>query len=100
MPKKNVKLSLGLKIDADSYYQKTVNGKTGETKVIHQQQPVQGTVRSTITTRPLKLEHSCSSEPRKTEHHSTWTPKSDKESRTSENEAKKGEQYNSSALFQ
>ncbi|EKG15772.1 hypothetical protein MPH_07207 [Macrophomina phaseolina MS6] len=100
MPKKHVKLSAGLSIDSSSFYQRTVNNNTGETKTVSQDQPVSGTARVTITNKPLKLEHSCSSGPNQTEHHSTWTPDTEKETRTSTNEAKKGAAYDSSALFQ
>ncbi|KAB2579015.1 hypothetical protein BFW01_g1113 [Lasiodiplodia theobromae] len=100
MSKKHVKLSAGFNIDASNYYQRTVNNNTGETKVFHQTQPVTGTAKVTITNKPLKLEHSCTSGPSHTEHHSTWTPKTEQESRTSSNEAKKGASYDSSALFE
>lgn len=100
MPKKHVKLSAGLNIDSSNYYQRTVNNNTGETKIFNQDQPVSGTAKVTLTNKPLKLEHSCSSGPNKTEHHSTWTSTTEKESRTSENAAKKSAAYDSSALFE
>ncbi|OJD29574.1 ribose 5-phosphate isomerase [Diplodia corticola] len=89
MSKKHVKLSAGFNVDASNYYQRTVNNNTGETKVFSQDQPVTGTAKVTITNKPLKLEHSCTSGPNHTEHHSSWTPKTEKESHTSSNEAKK-----------
>ncbi|KAL1638150.1 hypothetical protein SLS58_008890 [Diplodia intermedia] len=99
MSKKHVKLSAGFHVDASNYYQRTVDNNTGETKVFSQGQPVTGTAKVTITNKPLKLEHSCTSGPNHTEHHSSWTPKTETESRTASNEAKKGSSYDSAALF-